>query len=326
MDKTNRIFLILVLLLIILFGLLLWYSLSNKVFDHDLVQGSGNNNIPLQGNNYYFTQTATLNPSGRPTSFHAATVTQTFLPTETITPTVTLTPGEGEPLIIGHSVEGRPLEVFRFGSGQHALLMIAGIHGGYEWNTVALADQLIEYLRNKKELIPEDKTLYILRVLNPDGYVRDKGPDGRANANNVDINRNWDANWQANWTGSQCWNYRFITAGESPESEPETQALIKFILNKNVERLINYHSAALGIFPGGWPKDQNSMDLAYSLALVSPYSYPPIETDCQYTGQLIDWASAQSVAAVDVELRNHIDTDFEINLEILRVFLNFETE
>jgi len=42
------------------------------------------------------------------------------------------------------------------------------------------------------------------------------------------------------------------------------------------------------------------------------------------TGSRFDWAAAQGIAAVDVELRNHTDTDFEINLEILKVFLGWE--
>ncbi len=311
--RINRPGIFIILSLVIALGLFLLIDPASRAWQSPFDRGL---RTPIQG--------STLTPTVITTPTPTATATPTFTPTNTGTPTATPTPAEGEPQTIGYSVEGRPLEVFRFGNGERVALIITGVHGGYEWNTVALADQLIEHIRSAPDLIPDDKTLYILRVLNPDGYERDKGPDGRANSNNVDLNRNWDANWQANWAGSACWNYRFITAGEGPGSEPETQALMKFMLDNNVERLINYHSAALGIFPGGWPKDQNSMDLAYALALVSPYSYPPVETDCQYTGQMIDWASAQGIAAVDVELRNHVDTDFEINLEVLRAFLGWE--
>lgn len=113
---------------------------------------------------------------------------------------------------------------------------------------------------------------------------------------------------------------RTISAGSGPFSEPETLALKKFILAYRVEGIINYHSAGLGIFAGG-VNDRGSISLARALAGVSPYAFPPVATDCQFTGQLIDWASAQGIAAVDVELSNHSDTDFEINLEILKVFL-----
>jgi predicted deacylase len=257
--------------------------------------------------------------------------TETPSPTRTLTPTRTTTatntpvptPGYSEILIIGYTAEGRPLEVFRFGNGEHSLMIVAGIHGGYEWNTVSLADQLIEKLTNDPNLVPADKTLYILRLLNPDGYEKDKGPDGRANSNNVDLNRNWDANWQANWWGSHCWSYRFITAGSAPGSELETQALANFLLEKHVEAIISYHSAGLGIFPGGWPYDKQSLKFAFSISQVSPYPYPPVETDCMYTGQLADWASKHGIAAVDIELTNHVDTDLAINLQILNVFLDW---
>ena len=70
-------------------------------------------------------------------------------------------------------------------------MIVAGIHGGYESNTIELADELIDYLDNYPEIVPPDQTLYILRALNPDGLARSKGFGGRANENNVDINRNF---------------------------------------------------------------------------------------------------------------------------------------
>lgn len=255
--------------------------------------------------------------------------TKTVVPTRSVTdlfPTSALSPTPlfFEKLVIGFTEENRPLDVFRFGNGPHHLMIVAGIHGGYEWNTVSLADQLVEKLISDPSLVPADKTLYILRLLNPDGYAKDDGPDGRANANNVDLNRNWDANWQTNWWGSECWNYRFITAGSKPFSELETQALSKFLLDNHIEALISYHSAGLGIFPGGWPNDMPSLKLAYSISLISPYPYPPIETDCYFSGQMVDWAAAHGIAAVDIELNNHVDTDLLINLEVLKKFLNWQ--
>jgi hypothetical protein len=57
-------------------------------------------------------------------------------------------------------------------------MIIAGIHGGYEWNTVHLANELIELLNEEPERIPADKTLYILPQFESDGYAKDFGPDG----------------------------------------------------------------------------------------------------------------------------------------------------
>lgn len=304
--------------------LLLWIHSDSKVFRIPLGYKPSNEIQPSREDRFLLTPTSP-NTATTPTTTLTQPPIPTLTPTETSAPTPTPEIGIGEAFTIGYSVEDRSLEVFRFGRGARSLLIIAGVHGGYEWNTIALADQLIEYLKSNPGVVPEDKTLFILRALNPDGYTNGLGADGRANANNVDLNRNWDANWQSKWSGTQCWSQRAITAGSEPFSEPETRALMRFIQAYQVERIINYHSAGLGIFAGG-VNDRNSMDLARALAQVSPYSYPPVVTDCQYTGQMIDWASAQGIAAVDVELSNHTETDFEVNLEILRVFLNWEPE
>ena len=271
-----------------------------------------------------------LTPSNTPSITPQPSSTATPLP-PTITPlplTPTLIPPSSTPeiqqlQIIGSSVAGRPLQVYQFGRGPVEKLIVAGIHGGYEWNTIELADELIDYLNNFPEVVPLDQTLYILRALNPDGLVRSTGFGGRANENNVDINRNFPSNWQAEWPRSGCWDYIPITGGKAAASEPETRALMAFIQAHDIQALISYHSAALGIFPGGQPPDSGSLSLAEALAAVSDYPYPPINAGCVYTGQFVDWASDQGIPAVDIELTNHQDSDFEINLDILSVFLDW---
>lgn len=235
----------------------------------------------------------------------------------------TPTPSAPQPQIIGHTIGGRPLEVYQFGNGQIEKMIVAGIHGGYEWNTIELADELIQYLESHQEIIPPDQTLYILRAFNPDGYDRSSGFGGRANDNNVDLNRNFPSNWKSEWPRVGCWDYIPITAGLSVASEPETQALMAFVEAHDLLAFISYHSAALGIFPGGQPPDAGSISLAETIASVSAYPYPPIEAGCMYTGQLVDWISDQGIAGVDIELTNHQDSDFEINLGILSVFLDW---
>lgn len=245
-------------------------------------------------------------------------------PSPTPFPTMTPTPFSRGPIVIGQSVSARPLEVFQFGSGGKKHMIIAGIHGGYEGNTIRLADQLLAILPSRPDLFPEDVTLYILRALNPDGEVRSDSYKGRVNENLVDLNRNWPALWEADWPKQGCWTYTYVTGGGHPASEPETRALMNFLLTYEIEALISYHSAALGIFPGGQPPDAGSISLAETLAGVSDYPYPPIETGCKYTGQLIDWASMHGIASVDIELTNHEDSDLRQNLDVLEAFLNWE--
>ena len=262
------------------------------------------------------------------------TVTSTSEPTQTPSPTSTATPQPSGtpsavafwdgPIVIGESVAGRPIEVYRFGNGPRKLLIIGGIHGGYEYNTIALTEQLIALVRGRPEWIPDDATLFILRSLNPDGEARAQGIHGRTNENGVDLNRNFPAQWKLEWPIDGCWRYLPVTGGPYPASEPETLALMQFLIDEDIFALINYHSAALGIFPGGQPPDAASISLAEAVAAVSDYPYPPVDTGCLFTGQLIDWASMQGIAAIDIELANHRDSDLKVNLEILHVFLHWQ--
>ena len=262
--------------------------------------------------------TLTLSPS--------VTLTPTITPTATQTPTQTLTPipfSEG-PIDIGKSVKGLPLEVYRFGTGPSERLIVAGMHGGNEYNTVELADQLIAYIGQHPEIIPSNVTLYIFHDLNPDGVARAHSPLGRANANGVDLNRNWPANWQKDWPRTGCWTTTYVTGGTGPASEPETKALMAFIQNHTFEALINYHSAALGIFPGGIPISAASKSLAQAVADVSTYHYPPLNTGCDYTGGMVDWTANQGIPSLDLELTDHTDTDFDMNLRVLNVLLHWK--
>jgi predicted deacylase len=265
-----------------------------------------------------------------PTPYHLPTVTSnprgTQIAGQTPTPpSITIEAPHGRAQVIGYSVAGRPLEVFRFGNGARERLIVAGIHGGYEGNTIELADELIAHFEEHPELIPSDLTLYILRSLNPDGYERARGYEGRVNDRSVDLNHNFPYHWKLEWDRDGCWNYLPTTGGTHPASEPETIALMNFIELHDFEALISYHSAALGIFAGGLPPFAPSEDLARTLSYVSPYQYPPYDTGCEYSGNLTDWASnVKGIPAVDIELRNHRDTDFEINLKVLDAFLKWE--
>ncbi|HKY54732.1 MAG TPA: M14 family zinc carboxypeptidase, partial [Anaerolineales bacterium] len=211
----------------------------------------------------YFLPTLTPNPYYTPPVF------------ETSTPFV-LENGQ-RPTIIGFSAAGRPIEVYTFGAGEKEYLIVAGIHGGYEWNTIALANELITHINEHPEVIPTDATLYIIRNLNPDGEARAHGLDGRVNHNGVDLNRNFPSdNWTADWDRDGCWIYRPTTGGLYAGSEPETRTVMSFIKAHKIEALISYHSAALGIFPGGVPWEEPSKQLAKALSKVTRYPYPPV--------------------------------------------------
>lgn len=237
-------------------------------------------------------------------------------------------PANVEPLdrtsMIGRSVADRPLIVHQFGDGEPAYMIIADIHGGYEWNTRALADALIDHLEQEPTTVPDDITLYVLPSMNPDGDARSRGYEGRANENGVDLNRNFPFDWQETWKPTGCWNYLPIGAGRGPLSEPESQAVARFLLSNHIRALLSYHSAGLGIFAGGQPTDPSSASLAEAIAAVTDYPYPPRETGCEFTGEMVDWAAMNGISAVDVELSTHYSLDLSANLRVLEAFLHWE--
>ncbi len=228
--------------------------------------------------------------------------------------------------VIGRSVEGREIKSYRIGTGPKAVILFGGIHGGYEWNTVTLSEQLLEYFRASPNTVPDDVSLYILPNTNPDGVkkVTDGAAldevdltdanttPGRFNANGVDLNRNFDHNWEptARWFDIE------VDAGTEPFSEPETRALRDFILRHDPELVIAYHSAANGIYPGG---HFDGYDLArepgnvYSEASGYPMPYGPI-IGYPVTGDASNYLATEDIPAITVELATHEDPEFQQNL------------
>lgn len=263
-----------------------------------------------------------------PTSFYLPTVTPNPLATplnDYSTPTPFVLP-EGQGVVVaGFSVQGRPIQAYTFGAGMTQYLIVAGIHGGYESNTVDLANQLILYLNQHPELVPESDTLYIIPDMNPDAVARGRNADARVNADGVDLNRNFPSdNWASDWDHTLCWNERPTTGGAYGGSEPETRTVMNFIGSHRIQAMISYHSAALGVFPGGLPWQPASIDLARALSAQTGYAYPPVDTGCTYTGTLADWAVEHGVgAAVDMELSTHQDAEFNRNLRALKALLGF---
>lgn len=257
----------------------------------------------------------------------AATVGVTALPTATSNPPAT-------PLEIGRSAGGRPLLAWQLGDGPASVILIGGLHGGYEWNTILLVEELLAYFRANPAALPGNLTLHLVPNANPDGLIAVTGPSGtitpshlstdttpgRFNGRGVDLNRNWDCNWSP----QALWRDRSVPPGDAPFSEPETQALRDYLLALRPSVVIFYHSAANGVYVSGCPDPHpRSYELADLYGAAAGYAVYPLFDHYTITGDAGDWLTTQGVASFSVELTNHEALDWEQNLaaitELLRV-------
>jgi hypothetical protein len=235
-------------------------------------------------------------------------------------PTSTPRPFFEGPFAYGVSFGGRPLLAYRLGVGPSARAIVGAIHGGYERNTAVLVSEMLDYLQENPDLVPDEVTLYVIPCANPDGYAA--GIDrkrGRMNGNGVDLNRNWDYRWQPIATHGD----RSVKAGAYPFSEPETAALRDFILERKIKAVIFYHSAMERIFYGAEPDWSATDELALVVSEATGYPIAAGVPGQITTGDAIDWMSAQGLAGIEVELTTHEDIEWERNLRGLEVFLGW---
>jgi hypothetical protein len=224
---------------------------------------------------------------------------------------------------IGLSAQGRPIVAHQLGAGPIWRALIGAIHGSYERNTAALMMRMLDHLLANPKEIPDEITLIIVPVANPDGYAAGSNTIvGRTNGNGVDLNRNWDYKWQSNAFFGQ----RPIGGGSAPFSEPESVALRDFIMDNRITEVVIYHSAYPAVFAGAGRAQSDVVTLAEHIADATGYPYRPegMPPDQIMTGNAIDWLTANGVNAIEIELTNHSGIDWPQNLRGLRAFLNWK--
>ena len=132
--------------------------------------------------------------------------------------------------VIGHSHLGLEISGTQFvGTSQRNILLLGGVHGD-EVEGVIASFGLLTSLRATYRY---EFNLYIVPQFNVDGVLART----RGNHRGVDLNRNLPTN---------DWSPHIATPryhpGEKPCSEPENQALVKFINEKNFEFIYSLHS------------------------------------------------------------------------------------
>ncbi|OHB08660.1 MAG: hypothetical protein A3I19_01275 [Candidatus Zambryskibacteria bacterium RIFCSPLOWO2_02_FULL_38_13] len=240
--------------------------------------------------------------------------------------------------VIGKSVEGRDILAYHYGTGDTELLFVGGIHGGYEWNTALVAYQLIDYIKGNITVIPNNIKVTVIPVLNPDGlnkivgtttgnFTQSDAPSlnltvpGRFNANNVDLNRNFDCDWQA--IGK--WQNKDVSGGSAAFSEPESLAIKNYIETNKPKAVVVWYSSANGVFASschnGVSVETNLLTKTYAEAS----GYPAYQSFDFYaiTGDMVNWLAKINVPAISVLLTNHTDTEWSKNQKGFEALLKY---
>lgn len=175
----------------------------------------------------------------------------------------------------GTSVLGAPLLWFPAPQAQRdSGLILAGTHGDENAAVVTLSCAL-------RTLAAPQRRHHLVLAVNPDGCQLGL----RANANGVDLNRNFPAaNWQAGDTVYR-WNSVAeqrdvrLSAGERAASEPETTALCQLIHTLRPAWVVSVHEPLACIDdpqrspPGRWLADQMGLPLVSSVGYSTPGSF-----------------------------------------------------
>lgn len=127
--------------------------------------------------------------------------------------------------IAGISVEKRPIMYHVIGQGPEVIFILAAIHGD-ESAGIPLAKRLADYLQ-KQQVLLRGRTVVLMPVANPDGLAK----NSRYNANEVDLNRNFESPNRIN-------KEEF---GLMALSEPEAHIINRFIRQYTPERIVSIH-------------------------------------------------------------------------------------
>lgn len=160
---------------------------------------------------------------------------------------------------IEKSYEKRDIKIYIFSNGQKRLAILGSMHGD-EPQGKYIIEQLIGYIKNTSEILNlNDKQILLIPAINPDGLFRKT----RANANKVDLNRNFPTkDWKKIPFNQDPAHY----PGDKPASEVETRMLIKEITEFKPKIIINIHSPYKVI-----NYDSNALKVAKLMAKYNEY-------------------------------------------------------
>jgi hypothetical protein len=248
----------------------------------------------------------------------------------------------GSASIIGRSVEENEIMAYHFGTGTTEILFVGGIHGGYEWNTAAVAEELVNYLEKNPNAIPSNLKVTVIPVLNPDGLKKVTGTttgnfakadvstsqdvvvSGRFNGNTVDLNRNFDCDWSPDGK----WQNKEVSGGKVAFSEPESEAIKNYVEKYDPRAVIAWYSSAGGVYASNCHNGVSNETREAMNAFAKASGYPAHDDFNFYevTGDMTNWLAKIGVTSFSVLLTNHTDTEWTKNLAGVKALLSYYAE
>lgn len=245
--------------------------------------------------------------------------------------------GRGPVSVIGTSTSGAPLTAYHFGTGETELLFIGGIHGGYSWSTNLLAYELVDHLTKNPSLVPDNVTITIIPTLNPDGLERTTGTTtrftkamvkpgeaaqiaGRFNANDVDLNRNFDCEWSS----ESKWQNRTVSGGTAAFSEREAAALRDYVVTHRPNTVVAWYAAEGAVYTSscGGTVSASTTALVATYAQASGYTANQEFDSYAISGDMVNWFAKQNIPAISVLLSSNTATDWEKNRAGVEALIN----
>lgn len=131
--------------------------------------------------------------------------------------------------IFGHTVNKLPITAYNFGSQGPRVLILGGVHGDETEGVQAASALLDRFAINFSYRLQ----LTICPMFNYEGVLLRQ----RKNSNSVDLNRNLPTN---DWTAEVAKEKYF--PGKEANSEPENQALVKWVEENQPSLILSLHS------------------------------------------------------------------------------------
>jgi len=232
--------------------------------------------------------------------------------------------------VIGQSEDGKNIVAYQFGTGDKELLFVGGIHGGYSANTSVVAFDLIDHINDNNDFVPEGMQVTVVPVLNPDGLSSVvnfengfKSSDvtasesekvaARFNANDVDLNRNFDCEWQSN----AKWQSKNVSGGSSAFSESESQAMRDYVNSNNPTAVVVWYSAGGGVYASSCRDGvlPETIDITDVYAKASGYKAYESYDFYATTGDMVNWLAKQKIPAISVLLTTHTSSETSKNID-----------